>query len=250
MRSLGIIPARYESTRFPGKTLIVIDGKSMIQRVFEQACKCKDLSKVVVATDHQSILNHVREFGGDVILTATSHRTGTERCAEAFAALQARGEEDFDVVVNIQGDEPFIFPEQISEVVSCFSDPAVAIATLARRIRNPEDVTNPNVVKVVFDENLRVLYFSRAAIPHVREGSIPEKERGALFYEHVGIYGFRQQVLRDVVKLPESALEKAEALEQLRWLQHGMEIFVRETDYPSISIDVPEDLLKITNRKS
>jgi len=256
MKSLGIIPARYDSTRFPGKALVVIDGKSMIRRVYEQASRCPGLNRVVVATDHEGILNHVRDFGGEAVMTAASHQSGTDRCAEALKILSASEQLEADIVVNIQGDEPFIFPEQISEVLSCFTDPGVSIATLARKIVSPHDITDPNVVKLVFDQDHRVLYFSRSAIPYVKNGKANETHAstgdrasagvpGAIFYEHVGIYGFRQAVLPQLVQLPESSLERTESLEQLRWLQHGFRIFVRETEYKSISIDTPSDLLKI-----
>lgn len=250
MKSLGIIPARYDSTRFPGKPLFVIDGKSMIQRVYEQASLCKDLSRVIVATDHTGILKHVQNFGGESVMTASWHKTGTERCAEALEIIQLEGLDDVDVVVNIQGDEPFIFPEQISEVVRCFSDPAILIATLARKIHSGEDLADPNVVKLVYDQNHQVLYFSRSQIPYLRMQSGEEKITEFPFLEHVGIYGFRKSILPELVKLPESSLEKAESLEQLRWLQHGFPIHVQETTYSSTSIDTPADLLKITNRRS
>jgi len=248
MKSLGIIPARFDSTRFPGKPLIVIEGKSMIRRVYEQARKCLDLSRVVVATDHEGILNHVREFGGEAVMTASSHKTGTERCAEALELVQ-EGEVDIEVVVNIQGDEPFINPEQISEVIRSFSYSNTAIATLARRIQDPESLKDPNVVKLVFDHRHRVLYFSRSEIPYVREGSLPVGNREIPWFEHVGIYGFRKTVLQELIRLPVSSLERAESLEQLRWLQNGFEIYVCETNYDSISIDTPADLLKLSNRR-
>ncbi len=249
MKSLGIIPARYDSSRFPGKPLIVIDGKSMIQRVYEQAAMCQDLSRILVATDHTSILKHVHRFGGEAVMTAETHKSGTERCAEALEIVLTGEQEDFDLVVNIQGDEPFIFPEQISEVIRTFSNPDIAIATLARKIQNSEDINDPNVVKLVFDDYHRVLYFSRSPIPHARMKTSRELLELA-YFEHVGIYGFRKSILLEVVKLLESSLERAESLEQLRWLQHGFLIHVHETKYESISIDSPADLLKITNRKS
>lgn len=250
MNNIGIIPARMNSTRFPGKPLVFIDGKTMIRRVYEQAILCRDLAKVVVATDHKSILDHVLDFGGEAVMTASSHNTGTERCAEALEMIQASDNIDYKLVINIQGDEPYLYPEQISEVVRCFSDPSVSIATLVREITNPEDITDPNVVKVVFDENHQVLYFSRQAIPYIRQKTSGAIISGVRFFEHVGIYGFRGDILSRLVLLPESQLERAESLEQLRWLQYGFRIFVRETNYQSISVDSPADLRKITNRKS
>jgi len=248
MNTLVIIPARYASTRFPGKPLFVIGGKSMIRRVYEQASSCAELSAVVVATDHPGILNHVLDFGGKAVMTAGSHRTGTERCAEALEIFQRETPQEIDIVINIQGDEPFLNPEQISEVIRTFSDPAVRIATLARKISSPEDIKDPNVVKLVCDLHQRVLYFSRSKIPYIRTPSGEECAPEFPFLEHIGIYGFRSSILQELVNLPESSLEKAESLEQLRWLQHGYSIHVRETTYPSISIDTPADLLKITNR--
>lgn len=250
MKSLGIIPARYDSTRFPGKPLFVIEGKSMIQRVYEQASLCKDLSRVVVATDHSGILKHVQDFGGECVITASCHKTGTERCAEALEIILSENPDAIDVVVNIQGDEPFLSPEQISEVVSCFNDPAIRIATLARKICSREEVTDPNVVKLVCNDNHQVLYFSRSQIPFIRKRSGEKETTEFPFLEHVGLYGFRKSILPELVKLPESSLERAESLEQLRWLQHGLPIYVKETTFPSISIDTPADLLKITNRRS
>jgi len=249
MNSIGIIPARMNSTRFPGKPLVVIEGKSMIRRVYERTVLCHDLAKVVVATDHKSIFDHVLDFGGEAVMTASSHNTGTERCAEALEMIHARDNIEYNLVINIQGDEPYLHPEQISEVVRCFSDPSVPIATLVREIADPEDINDPNVVKVVFDENHQVLYFSRQAIPYIRQKTSGASVSGVRFFEHVGIYGFRGDILSRLVQLPESPLEQAESLEQLRWLQHGFQIFVRETNYQSISIDSPADLRKITNRK-
>ncbi|MBE0647354.1 MAG: 3-deoxy-manno-octulosonate cytidylyltransferase [Bacteroidales bacterium] len=248
MKTLGIIPARYDSSRFPGKPLVDIDGKSMIRRVYEQAAKCKELSKVIVATDHEGIRNHVLAFGGEAVMTSAVHRTGTERCAEALSIV-LNGDEEVDIIVNIQGDEPFIFPEQISEVIHTFSHPDIQVSTLARKIGDPEMLKDPNVVKLVFDDNHRVLYFSRSEIPYNRSRSGFGKKEEIFYFEHVGIYGFRKYFLQEAVTWPESSLERAESLEQLRWLQHGSAIYVHETAYKSISIDSPADLLKITNRK-
>lgn len=251
MKVIGIIPSRFDSSRFPGKALFLIDGKTMIRRVCERASACNDLSRVVVATDHPDILSQVKSFGGEAVMTATGHRSGTDRCAEALEILCRESGEEADVVVNIQGDEPFIFPEQISELVSCFSDPVVTIATLARRIMNPGEIADPNVVKLVFDHNHSALFFSRSVIPYNRTGNSTRKIAGdsidkIYWFEHVGIYGFRPATLRQLVRLPESSLERAESLEQLRWLQNGFNIFVRETKYRNVSIDTPEDLLKIS----
>ena len=180
-------------------------------------------------------------------MTASFHKTGTERCAEALELIQ-KGE-GFEIVVNIQGDEPFIDPEQISEVIRSFSNSNTAISTLARRIPDPESIKDPNVVKLVFDHQHRVLYFSRSEIPYIRKGSLAVDNMEIPFFEHVGIYGFRKSILQELIKLPVSSLERAESLEQLRWLQNGFAIYVSETNYDSISIDTPADLLKLTNMK-
>jgi len=249
MNILGVIPARYASTRFPGKALHQIDGKSMIQRVYEQVIQCDSLSGVVVATDHRLIEEHVKGFGGRVVMTSPDHQSGTERCAEATEKFPAPGNlHNVDIVVNIQGDEPFIHPEQIAEVISCFEDPSAGIGTLARKIKNAEDFTNPNVVKVVFNDRHQVLYFSRAPIPAIRNKPVEFGLERGLCYEHVGIYGYRISILNQLIKLPVSSLESAESLEQLRWLQHGFPITVKETTFQSISIDTPDDLLKLTNK--
>ena len=246
MKALGVIPARYASSRFPGKPLCVIRGKTMIRRVVEQAQQCPDLTAVVVATDHHLIEQHVKEFSGQVIMTSPAHKSGTERCAEALARyLEDRDATPVDIVVNIQGDEPFIRPEQISEVITCFQDPSTPIATLARRIRNSADLADPHVVKVVFTRDHQVLYFSRSPVPYFREPSLREPAGPGQCYEHVGIYGFRTDALLRLVKLPETWLETAESLEQLRWLEHGYPIKIHVTEYPGISIDTPADLEKI-----
>lgn len=234
---LGVIPARYASTRFPAKPLADIRGKSMIQRVYERAKASKSLSKVIVATDHQKIFDHVLSFGGEACITDINHQSGTDRCYEVLSFER----EQFDYVINIQGDEPFIAPEQIDLLASCFSK-NVNIATLAKRIENYDTLDNPNVVKVVFDKNQFALYFSREALPHQR-GVLKDNwlEKG-LFYKHIGIYGFRSTTLKEIVQLPLSRLEKSEALEQLRWLENGYRIKVAETRLDSMGIDTPEDL--------
>lgn len=234
---LGVIPARYASTRFPAKPLVDIRGKSMIQRVYEKAKASKSLSKVIVATDHQEIFDHVLSFGGEVCLTDINHQSGTDRCYEVLSYEK----EGFDYVINIQGDEPFIAPEQIDLLASCFSE-NVNIATLAKRIESNEILHNPNVVKVVFDKNQYALYFSRETLPHQRGVSKEHWLEKGFFYKHIGIYGFSSTTLKEIVRLPLSRLEKSEALEQLRWLENGYRIKVAETNLESIGIDTPEDL--------
>ena len=247
MKILGVIPARYASSRFPGKPLVVIDGKTMIRRVYEQAIQCGELSKVVVATDDEAIYNHVNLFGGNVLMTGTHHASGTERCCEVVEKLQIKGEE-YDFVINIQGDEPFIEPEQISQVAACFNNPQTQLATLIKQIHSPDELTSQNVVKVVVDKLGYALLFSRSMIPFVRGKEQPDWLSAMTFYKHIGIYGYRTSVLRKIVELPVSTLELAESLEQLRWLDNGYSINVQITEFESIAVDTPADLLKITNR--
>lgn len=248
MISIGIIPARYHSTRFPGKPLVVIDGMTMIRRVYEQCLRSKNLSKVVVATDHEVIFKHVKDFGGDVVMTATTHASGTERCAEAARIMVAENEGlKPEVIVNIQGDEPYIHPEQIDQVLGCFENTDTRIATLCKRIAHAEDLSNPNLVKVVCDLQANALLFSRSAIPFVRNADPASFLNEGLFLKHIGIYAYRYETLLQLVSLPPSRLEQAESLEQLRWMEHGFRIRVRETELESQAVDTPGDLLKITN---
>ena len=247
MNILGVIPARYASARFPGKPLCIIDGKSMIQRVYEQAMLCDQLARVVVATDHEIIESHVYEFGGDVVMTSDEHQNGTERCAEAVNIVNKDAYENgADIVINIQGDEPFIHPQQITEVINCFDNPATGIATLARKISVEEDIFNPNVVKVVFDDNQIVLYFSRSAIPAIRDVDPGTWLDHGTFYKHVGIYAFTTKALQKISELKPSPLEQAEKLEQLRLLQSGLKIRIHETNQEVIGIDTHQDLMMAT----
>lgn len=247
MKILGIIPARYASTRFPGKPLVVINGKSMIQRVYEQAILCDRLLKVVVATDSKAILNHVKLFGGNVMMTSELHRSGTERCLEVVEILNQSGD-DYDLVINIQGDEPFIEPGQIGQVADCFTDRRIVLSTLIKKITSPEELANPNVVKVAVDLTGSALFFSRSAIPFIRGRDQKDWISAATCYKHIGIYGYRTSILKQLVALPVTPLETAESLEQLRWLEHGYRIQTKITEFESVSIDTPADLLKITNR--
>ncbi|SER16211.1 3-deoxy-manno-octulosonate cytidylyltransferase [Pedobacter rhizosphaerae] len=237
---IGIIPARYASTRFPGKPLVDIAGKSMIQRVYEQAKKATSLSKVVIATDDERIADEVKRFGGDFVFTDSNHQSGTDRCAEVAEKLP-----EFDIVINIQGDEPFIEPAQIDLLASCFTEEKVQLATLIKPIKSQESVYNPNSPKVVIDVNGRAIYFSRSPIPFIRNGEPgvwAEKHR---FYKHIGIYGYRTESLKAITKLPPSALEVAESLEQLRWIENGFYIQTKITELETVAIDTPEDLLKL-----
>ena len=237
---IGIIPARYASTRFPGKPLAIIQGKPMIQRVYEQASKVLDW--VYVATDDERIFRAVKEFGGRVTMTSTSHSSGTDRCAEAVSRVEKELGEQFDVVLNIQGDEPFIEPQQISLLMECFEQPQTQIATLVKIASLPDEVFNPNRPKVVLGSDQQALYFSRSPIPFIRGADKEDWFGSAIFYLHIGLYAFRKDVLLEITKLPQSFLEKAESLEQLRWLENGFHIAVRTTVYDSFGIDTPEDL--------
>jgi 3-deoxy-manno-octulosonate cytidylyltransferase (CMP-KDO synthetase) len=243
MQIIGIIPARFSSTRFPGKPLVQINGKSMIRRVYEQAAKSTALSAVFVATDDQRIFDYVTEFGGKVMMTAGTHRTGTERCNEVVRKLESENI-FFDVAINIQGDEPYIQPAQIDLLAGCFSDPEVEIATLIKKINVAAEISSPNTIKVVVSKNQQALYFSRAQIPYVRDKKNDQGTPSELFYKHIGIYAYRTVTLQAITSLNPSPLELAESLEQLRWLENGYKIFTRETQHESFSVDAPEDLLK------
>ncbi len=240
---VGIIPSRYASTRFPGKPLIDIHGKSMIQRVYEQAKKAGSLSEVYVATDDKRIMEHVRSFGGNVVMTAVNHQSGTDRCFEAINEIQGIA----DVVINIQGDEPFIHPEQIDLVASCFNSPDVEIATLAMKMKTSADLFNPNIPKVIINKNKEAIYFSRQAIPHIRGMEQSEWMNHFTFYKHIGIYAYTVKALKEITSLKQSSLELAEALEQLRWIENGYKIKIEITDFESVAVDAPEDLKKLVN---
>ena len=237
MNILGVIPARYASSRFPGKPLIDIGGKTMIQRVYEQAKKCTDLAEVIVATDDERIFNHVTGFGGKVAMTGAAHESGTDRCAEV--ALQYP---EYDVIINIQGDEPYIDPEQISKLASCFTDTNTQIATLVKKINTTTELLNINSPKVVINKLSEAVYFSRSPLPHLR-GIEPENwVNHFTYFKHIGIYGYRADILQQITKLPVSSLETAEKLEQLRWIENGYRIKVAETELETHAIDTPEDL--------
>lgn len=241
MKILGIIPARYASTRFPGKPLVDIDGKPMIQRVYEQVKKVSAISDVVVATDDDRIKNVVESFGGKAMMTSANHQSGTDRCSEVVEKMS----EKYDVVVNIQGDEPFIHPQQIEKVCSLFSSENVQIGTLVKKIKSNEELINPNVVKAVIGSNNKALYFSRATIPYLRNVPSSEWVFKNTFFKHIGIYAYRTNILKEITLLHQSKLELAESLEQLRWLENGYTIHALETEYESVAIDTPEDLKKL-----
>lgn len=244
MQVIGIIPARYASVRFPGKPLANIQGKTMIRRVYEQVCKCTALSEVVVATDHQEIFDHVGEFG-KVVMTDPAHPSGTDRCMEAFSIIGKGRFGPQDVVVNIQGDEPFVNPLQIEMLIGLFADEHCQIASLVKKIEKREELFSENVVKVVVGLDKRAIYFSRSPIPHYRD--LPRElwvQKGR-FYKHLGMYGYRVSVLEKITRLAPGELEKAESLEQLRWIENGYTIHVNETGLEHLSVDTPEDLNKI-----
>lgn len=241
MKVIGIIPARYASSRFPGKPLVEIDGLPMIQRVYEQAFKAKELAGVVIATDDHRIFDCVKAFGGEVIMTDAEHPTGTDRIAEVAAQLS-----DADVIVNIQGDEPLIDPQQIDQLASLLKvKNDFSIATMAFPIHNPAEVFDPNVVKVVFDQQRRALYFSRSTLPYCRNVEAQKWLEAATIYKHIGMYAYRRSVLLEIAQLPVGRLEQVESLEQLRWLERGYAIGIAITKKETISIDCPEDLLKL-----
>ncbi|HEY5326976.1 MAG TPA: 3-deoxy-manno-octulosonate cytidylyltransferase [Mucilaginibacter sp.] len=237
MNILGIIPARYASTRFPGKPLVDIAGKSMIQRVYEQAKKCIHLSEAIVATDDERIFNHVLNFGGVAVMTSSGHQSGTDRCAEV--ALQYP---QYDVIINIQGDEPYIDPEQISKLVACFKNTDTQIATLIKKVQNEQELFNPNSPKVVINKLSEAVYFSRSPLPHIRGQEQQNWLNCYTYFKHIGIYGYRADVLQQITALPVSPLEKAESLEQLRWIENGYRIKVAETELETFAVDTPEDL--------
>lgn len=239
MKILGIIPARYASTRFPGKPLVDIGGKTMIQRVYEQASQSV-LDKVMVATDDNRIAAEVKRFGGEVVMTNSHHQSGTDRCAEVVQQLTG-----YDVVINIQGDEPFIDPAQISLLSSCFDDETVTLATLIKKIGDDAELFNVNIPKVVINANQQAIYFSRHPIPYLRNVANENWVKSHQFYKHIGIYGYTTTTLLAITKLQPSALELAESLEQLRWIENGYQIKTKLSNLETIAIDTPEDLQKI-----
>lgn len=242
MRILIVIPARYASTRFPGKPLATLGGESIIGRVWRTAAAMAGVSRVVVATDDERILAHMTALGGPeaAMMTSTAHRSGTDRCGEVLRRLKERGEK-YDVVVNIQGDEPFVEESQIAALTACF-DGNTDIATLRTPIRSIDELLSSNNVKVVCGNDGRALYFSRQPIPYRRDVEQTLWLDGAAYYKHVGIYAFRAAVLEKLCTLAPATLEECEKLEQLRWLVNGYTIAVRDTDHANIGIDTPADL--------
>ena len=236
MTFTAIIPARYASTRFPGKPLAVLGGKTVIQRVYEQVKSV--LSDVYVATDDERIFSCVESFGGKAVMTRKDHQSGTDRIQEAVEKTATQA----DVIINVQGDEPFIQPSQIQTLMQLFDDPSTQIGTLGKLFESIEAVENPNSPKIVTDMKGFALYFSRSVIPYIRGKERQDWFSEYPFLKHLGVYAYRREVLAEVTKLPQSSLEKAESLEQLRWLQNGYRIRVGLTDVETVGIDTPEDL--------
>jgi 3-deoxy-manno-octulosonate cytidylyltransferase (CMP-KDO synthetase) len=242
MKILGVIPSRYASSRFPGKPLIDLAGKSMIQRVYEGAIQCQSLDKVIVATDDVRIFEHVVSFGGEVMMTSDQHESGTDRCGEVLFKYP-----EYDVIVNIQGDEPLVNPEQLEQLIRAFKLEKVEIATLAIRKKDPVQLFNPNRIKVVQDANGNALYFSRHALPF--GANLPQEHWMDTYpyIRHIGLYAYRSQTLRKIVKLKPCALEKQESLEQLRWMYYGYKIHVVITEIETPNIDTPEDVKQVVS---
>ena len=236
MKFIGIIPARYASTRFPGKPLALLGGKPVIQHVYEKVAAV--LEAAYVATDDERIYDVVKSFGGQVVMTRTDHKSGTDRIEEAIEKIGG----EWDVVVNVQGDEPFVAKNQLDTICHCFDDPTTQIATLGKPFESMEAVQNPNSPKIVVDKMGFAMYFSRSVIPYVRGKEMSSWLTHYPFLKHLGIYAYRKDVLRQVTQLPQSSLEIAESLEQLRWLQNGFKIKVGTTDVETVGIDTPQDL--------
>jgi len=241
MKIIGVIPARYASSRFPGKPLIDLKGKTMIQRVYEGAVKSQHLEKVIVATDDKRIFDAVKGFGGNVMMTSANHTTGTDRCGEVAQLYP-----DADVVINIQGDEPLVDFRQLDQLCEVFKDESVQIATLGVNAVSEEDKVNPNRIKIVLDESGNALYFSRSPIPNTANAKQEVKEEFE-FYRHIGLYAYRTKVLSEIIQLKPTQLEQIESLEQLRWLYYGYKIKVVSTTIETPNIDVPADLEKVLN---
>lgn len=245
MKALGIIPARFDSSRFPGKPLHEICGISMIQRVYQRAIKANQLDGLTVATDDERIYNHVKSFDGNVVMTSKNHQSGTDRCLEALDAYEKQSHCKFDLVVNIQGDEPLIDPQNINVLVEKFNLNTIEIATLKRLISDNDELFSPNVVKIITDCNNKAICFSRNPLPYV--AGMPQNEwiTNQKFFKHIGIYAYRSAILQKITNLAVSNLEKCEKLEQLRWIENGYAVHAYETLSDVYAVDVPEDVNKI-----
>jgi len=245
-RIIGIIPARYGSSRFPGKPLVDIFGMPMIERVYKRVAEA--LPEICVATDDIRIMDTVKGFGGKGIMTSGDHQTGTDRCFEALNKIQKVNGVTYDIVINVQGDEPFINPGQLGMIINCFQDEETEIATLIKEIDDTEDIFNPNTVKTVVDKNGFALYFSRSPIPYLRNQEQNMWLAHHTFYKHLGIYAYKADILGEITKLEVSLLERAESLEQNRWIENGYKINTAVTAHESVSIDTEEDLKKLTEQ--
>lgn len=245
MKVIGIIPARFGSTRFPGKPLTLIHGKTMIERVYRRAEQASSLSRIIVATDDKRIFDHVTGFGGEVIMTDEKHPSGTDRCAEVISQVP-----DAELVVNIQGDEPYIHPGQIDLLVNCLADSGASIATLVKKVTDIADLENVNIPKVVVAQNGNALYFSRSLVPYTKPENRQQAVSNGLYYKHIGIYGYRAIDLPRLAALPKGKMEVLESLEQLRWLEHGFSIRVAVTEHDNVAIDVPGDVGVVESRFS
>jgi 3-deoxy-manno-octulosonate cytidylyltransferase (CMP-KDO synthetase) len=243
MQVLVVIPARYASTRFPGKPLVDIKGKPMIQHVYERVSQCNFISKVIIATDDERIMDAAEKFSSPAMMTSSSHQSGSDRCAEVVKSLSDK----YDIVINVQGDEPFIDQTQLFSIIRCFENPETEIATLVKKVQSSEELFNPNVVKVALNELKEALYFSRAAIPFNRNHSMESWMEHHTYYKHIGIYAFKPQILLKLTRLKHSSLEIAESLEQLRWLENGFKIKTEITEKENFAIDTPQDLEKLLN---
>ena len=241
MNVVAIIPARSASTRFPNKPLALVNGIPMVQRVYQQASKVFD--NVYVATDDERILTTVHNFGGKAVITSKNHKSGTDRCFEALSIISKENNTNYDILVNVQGDEPYIQPEQLEQLLECFKESDVEIATLIKRIKSKDEFLNHNMPKVIIDNNSNALYFSRTPLPYSRDNEITEEfiKENRLF-RHIGLYGFRVSCLEKIGSLQESFLERIEQLEQLRWIENGLKIRVAETNFETYAVDTPQDL--------
>ena len=248
MKVFGIIPARYASTRFPGKPLVQIGGRSMVEWVYRRASQAFDT--VAVATDDERIAADVQRFGGRAVMTSPDHQSGTDRCAEALALMQDETGTIADVVVNVQGDEPFVDPELLSRLAACFSDESTQIATVVKPFDTTADLLNPNNVKAVMNATGRAVYFSRSPIPYIRGFAQDEWLRQHTFFWHLGLYAFRADILKRLTQLPPSPLEIAESLEQNRWIENGYHIRIIQTSGESIAVDTPDDLTRAQEKVS
>lgn len=247
MKILALIPARYGSSRFPGKPLAIVHGKPMIQRVYEQTVKA--FPNACVATDDERIYNAVKAFGGKAVMTSSSHNSGTDRCFEALNNYMQESGEEFDVVINVQGDEPYIHPQQLIQLGQCFEDPSVELATLVKRIKDKEELFNHNSPKVIIDKDHNAIYFSRTPIPFPRDIEVTDGYvASTTLFRHIGLYGYKRETLAKICAMPQSFLEKTEKLEQLRWIENGLKIRVAETTYETHAIDTPQDLELINSK--